>query len=88
METTPILSLGIAAAATFGLARRERRRSGVSFASPLRAHLGKQLTVLGASGLLAFALVPLPLPPWTVWGAGGGAAAGIGLWFSNFPLKV
>jgi len=87
-EALPVLAAGVSAAAAFGLFRREGRRSGLSFASPLRAHLGKQLAIVGASALLGFALVPLPLPPGAVWWGGGGAAAGVALWVANLPLKV
>jgi hypothetical protein len=87
-EAVPLVAAVLLAAASLGLARRERQRSGIAFASPLRASFGKHLAALGVSGLLAFALVPVPLLPETVWWGTAGAAWGTGLWVAHLPLKV
>jgi hypothetical protein len=84
----PVLAAAIGAAVALGLARRERLRSGESFASPTVAYLGKHLAVAGAVSLASYALVPWPLPPAALWWGGGGAATGAFLFVSNLPLKV
>jgi hypothetical protein len=87
-ESLPVLGAILSAAFTLGLARREELRSGSSFASPTRAYLGKHLLVAAVVYLAAFALVPLSLPPASVWWGGGVAAMGGYLYVSNLPLKL
>lgn len=87
-EALPILVAAFAAAVFLGLARREGLRSGPAFASPTQAYLGKHLAVAAAVYLVTFALVPLPLPPASVWWGAGGAAAGVYFFVGNLPLKV
>jgi hypothetical protein len=87
-ESLPVLVAVLAASLALGLARREGLRSGMSFASPTRAYLGKHLAVAAAVTLVTFALAPVPLGPWSVWWGGAGTAAGLYSFVANLPLKL
>lgn len=88
VDFSPVLVAAAVAGLASGLARRERVRLGSGWCSPLRAWIGKRVSLAGLFVVAAWLTTPVPADPAILWLAASALLAGPRLYAGHLPPRL